>query len=337
MPSPPQPSIEVGSETYARHLEEEIRHYTDIFTDISEADPSAGTGYQPVPEVWRTLEKRATKLIRDLTGNDVFGHVVTRLDRSRPVAMISLGAGACGIEHTFARRIRSARITCVDVNATLLEQARAKAEAEDLAMRFDTADLNTVELPPAAFDLVFCHAALHHVIELEHLFAQIRRTLRPGGELIVVDVVTPNGYRMRPATRAVVNTIWQSLPPRFRINHTAYTEPRLDLGVWEADTSAAGMECIRSQDILPLLHTNFETRHYVPYYSIARRFFDTMYGPNYELTNRLDRTIFEFIWELDQHYIGTGQLDPETFFAIYSVREDAVTAPPPRAPSETRG
>lgn len=313
------PRIQIGSELYTHHLKAEINHYTDIFTNVHEADPSAGTGYQPVPEVWRTLEKRATKLIRDLTGSDVFGHVVTRLDRSRPVDMLSLGAGACGIEHTFARRVRSARITCIDINDTLLEQARTRAQSDQLQMRFVRGDLNKLELPPAACDLVFCHAALHHVIELEHLFEQVRRTLRPGGELVIVDVSTPNGYRMRPATRAIVNTLWQALPPRFRVNHTAYSEPRLDLEVWEADTSTTGMECIRSQDILPLLQTNFTARHFVPYYSLSRRFFDTMYGPNYELSNRLDRTVFEFIWELDQHYLGTGQLEPETFFGVYTI------------------
>jgi SAM-dependent methyltransferase len=312
-------SLKVGSESYARHLEEEIRHYTEIFTSVSDADPAAGTGYQPVPEVWRTLEKRAEKLIRDRTGNNVVGHVIARLDRPRRVDLVSLGAGACGIELSFARRVHSARITCVDINSTLLDQARAKADAEDLQMSFERADLNTLQLPAAAHDLVFCHAALHHVVELEHVIGQIRRTLRPGGELIVVDVITPNGYRMRPATRAVVNTLWRVIPPRFRINHTAYAEPRLDLEVCDPDTSTTSMECIRSQDILPLLNANFETRHFVPFYSISRRFFDTMYGPNYELTNTLDRSIFEFIWELDQHYISTAELEPETFFGICGI------------------
>ncbi|HET8549470.1 MAG TPA: class I SAM-dependent methyltransferase [Bryobacteraceae bacterium] len=319
MPPTDPASLKVGSESYTRHLEEEIRHYTEVFTAIPEADPAAGTGYQPVPEVWRTLEKRAERVIRDRTGNNLIGHVIARLDRIPRVDLISLGAGACGIELSFARRVRSAAITCVDINATLLEQARAKAQAEDLEMHFETADLNTLELPASAHDIVFCHAALHHVIELEHLFEQIRRTLRPDGELIVVDVITPNGYRMRPATRTVVNTLWSAIPPRFRINHTAYPEPRLDLQVCEPDTSTTSMECIRSEDILPLLNATFTSRHFVPFYSISRRFFDTMYGPNYELTNHLDRAIFEFIWELDQHYIATGELEPETFFGIYGL------------------
>ena len=63
-------------------------------------------------------------------------------------------------------------------------------------MRFSQADLNTVSLPKREFDLVFCHACLHHVLELERLAGQIRNALRPGGELVVVDVITRSGYRM---------------------------------------------------------------------------------------------------------------------------------------------
>ncbi len=47
---------------------------------------------------------------------------------------------------------------------------------------------------------------------------QITRTLRPGGELITVDVVTRNGYRMWPETREVVHALWRTLPERFRLN-----------------------------------------------------------------------------------------------------------------------
>jgi hypothetical protein len=35
-------------------------------------------------------------------------------------------------------------------------------------VRFSQADLNTVSLPKREFDLVFCHACLHHVLELEN-------------------------------------------------------------------------------------------------------------------------------------------------------------------------
>lgn len=190
-----------------------------------------------------------------------------------------------------------------------------------ISTRFEVADLNTVVLPPRAFDLVFCHASLHHIIEMERLMEQITRTLRPGGELITVDVVTRNGYRMWPETREVVHALWRTLPERFRLNHTAYPEPRVDNEIWEMDTSVGSMECIRSEDILPVLAQTFTPTAFVPFLSIGRRFLDPMYGPNYDLAAPIDKALFDWIWELDRHYIASGQLHPETFFGIYRPKE----------------
>jgi len=233
--------------------------------------------------------------------------------------MASLGSGPCGLELAFARAAPNARITCVDVNAALLELGRERAQREHLRLDFLQADLNMIRLPENAFDIVFCHATLHHVLNLERLAGEITRCLRPHGELVVVDVVTRNGYRMWPETRAVVTNIWRTLPDRFRVNHTAYGKPQLDADIWEADTSQASMECIRAEDILPVLNGSFRVREFVPYFSICRRFFDTMYGPNYDLSLPLDRALLAWIWELDLYYIVSNRLKPETFFGIFAL------------------
>jgi hypothetical protein len=114
-----------------------------------------------------------------------------------------------------------------------------------------------------------------------------------------------------------VQALWKTLPEHLRVNHTAYAEPRIDTEIWEADTSEHSMECIRSEDILPILQSAFAVECYVPYFSLSRRFFDTMYGPNYNLDMPLDRALLNWIWELDVYYLTTGQLRPETFFGIY--------------------
>jgi hypothetical protein len=113
---------------------------------------------------------------------------------------------------------------------------------------------------------------------------------------------------MRPETHAVVSNLWATLPPNFRINHTGYDKPRVDDEIWEVDQSADRMECIRSQDIMPILEANWLAEVYVPYFAISRRFFDTMYGPNYDLRQPLDRAVFDWIWELDLHYLAGGHL-----------------------------
>lgn len=58
------------------------------------------------------------------------------------------------------------------------------AEDGNRAITFDRADLETVELPAGAYDLVFSALALHYVSGLGRLLAEVHRALRPGGALV---------------------------------------------------------------------------------------------------------------------------------------------------------
>jgi SAM-dependent methyltransferase len=302
-----------GTDEYAEHIREEIQHYGRIYQEAG----ARKNLMQPVPPAWIEAETRAAKLIRYATGNDVLGHLLERLRRVPGARMLSLGSGPGGIELELARHVSDAATLCMDINPELLRLGRERAETEGLNVQFVEADLNTVDLPMRDFDVVFCHAALHHVIELERLMEEIARTLRPGGFFLTVDVVTRNGYLMWPETRDVVSAIWKTLPARFRVNHATSAGPLIDDEIWEADTRAAGMECARSEAIFPAIAECFEVAHYVPYFSLSRRFFDTMYGPSYDLTAPLDRAVFDWIWEMDVHHLATGLLRPETFFGMY--------------------
>lgn len=302
-----------GTLEYEEHVRGEIEHYGSIFKEGSGRE----TLLQPVPPSWVEVESRAAALLRRSTGQYATGHVINRLQHHSGVRMLSLGSGPGGVEIGFAKSAPLAQIVCIDLNPELLELGRLRAQESGLNVTFKEADLNTVELPQTEFDLVFCHASLHHVIELERLAEQIKRCLRPGGELIIVDIVTRNGYQMWDETREVVEALWKTLPSKFRLNHTGYAQPQIDDEIWEADTSENSMECIRSEDILQVLQTTFTTELYVPYFSLCRRFFDTMYGPNYDLEVPLDRALLDTIWELDLYYLDKKVLRPETFFGIY--------------------
>jgi SAM-dependent methyltransferase len=308
----PARDLRPGSSEYDEHMRDELAHYGRIYQEETARERLM----QPVPQAWIEAETRAAALIRRTTGEDLFGHLRAQLGEPGR-RMLSLGSGPGGIELEVAAFCPWAESLCLDINPDLLRLGRERAEERGLAVEFAEADLNTVALPDGAFDLVFCHAALHHVIALERLFEEIARALRPGGVFVTVDVVTRNGYQMWPETREIVRAIWKTLPRRLRLNHTAYPAPLIDDEIWQADTSLEGMECARSQDILPALDRRFAALHFVPYFSISRRFFDTMYGPNYDLAAPLDRAVFDWIWQMDLHYLATRQLRPETFFGIY--------------------
>jgi SAM-dependent methyltransferase len=305
--------LKPGTEEYLEHVREEIEHYGRIY----ESDAARESLMQPVPSAWTTIEMRAAQRVRDLTGNDVLGHLIALLSRRPGTRFLSLGSGPGGIEIEAVRNAPKTEALCLDINTELLQMGRERAAALNLDVRFAEADLNIVRIPPNTFDVVLCHASLHHVIELEALSDQIRGALRPGGIFLTVDIVTRNGYLMWPETREVVAAIWKTLPAKFRLNHTAYQAPLIDDDIWEIDTSVSGMECARSEDILPVLESRFAIEKFVPYFSISRRFFDTMYGPNYDLAMPLDSAIVDWIWALDIHHLETGRLRPETFFGIY--------------------
>jgi ubiquinone/menaquinone biosynthesis C-methylase UbiE len=307
---------------YERLAQEEIEHYTQIFiNDKGLTGRSARKSLlQPVPESWIEIETRAADLVREQTGADLKEHMLSRLQATSGIRMLSLGSGPGGIELALARKAPEATISCVDLNPSLVQLGQQRADEERLNVTFKSADLNVLKLPSREYDVVFCHASLHHVLELEHVIHEIEQSLRDQGELITVDVSTPNGYLMRAETRDIVRNLFRMLPARFRINHTGYAAPRVDEEIWEVDTSQASMECIRSEDIIPMLAGTFQLRHFVPYFSLCRRFFDTMYGPNYDLTRPLDAAILNFLWELDVHYLAAKKLEPETFFGIYQRR-----------------
>ncbi len=309
-----------GTRAYRRHVDEELKHYREVHSDDDHSAAVARENlFEPAPAAWDEVHELAKALIREETGNDLDGHVISRLQSRPNVRLLSLGSGPGGVELGFARQAPKSDIVCMDLNADLLRLGEECARAEHLRVSFEPADLNTVTLPPNEFDIVFCHASLHHLVELESIIEQIKRTLRPGGELFVVDVITRHGYRMWPETRKVVADLWRTLPERYRVNHTAYLSKTVDKRIYEADTRPCGMECIRSEDILPLLSSNFSTDAFVPYFSISRRFFDTMYGPNYDLSRPLDRAIVHWIWELDCEYLRANTLRPETFLGIYKL------------------
>lgn len=62
-------------------------------------------------------------------------------------------------------------------------------------MTYEVADLNTAKLPKETYDVVYVHAALHHVFQLEHLLDQIKQTLKPGVIVHVHDIFLPFDYR----------------------------------------------------------------------------------------------------------------------------------------------
>lgn len=95
--------------------------------------------------------------------------------------VVDLGCGF-GWFARWARAQGAASVLGIDLSENML--ARARAETADPAIRYQRADLETLDLPPKAFDLAYSSLAFHYVKDFGRLAGTIFRSLRPGSALV---------------------------------------------------------------------------------------------------------------------------------------------------------
>jgi SAM-dependent methyltransferase len=102
---------------------------------------------------------------------------------SRQVLEIGLGEGADAEQLIH----RGARWSGVDLTEESVERVRTRLSLRGLPYE-DLQQGSVLSLPFAdnSFDLVFSHGVLHHVPDIQQAQHEIRRVLRPGGELVVM-------------------------------------------------------------------------------------------------------------------------------------------------------
>jgi SAM-dependent methyltransferase len=101
---------------------------------------------------------------------------------------------ACGAAHAAEQAAPHVRLVVgVDLTPALLEvgieRLRQAGIANVLLQEGNAADLPLVD---ASFDLVMCRGALHHFSRPEAAIAEMARVCRPGGRVVVSDMVPPS-------------------------------------------------------------------------------------------------------------------------------------------------
>ncbi len=76
------------------------------------------------------------------------------------------------------------RATATDISPGMLKALRANAVGLRLKVRTVEAEAEELPFEDGSFDLVFGHAVLHHIPDLERAFEEFHRVLRPDGVLV---------------------------------------------------------------------------------------------------------------------------------------------------------
>jgi SAM-dependent methyltransferase len=106
------------------------------------------------------------------------------------------------------------RLTATDISPGML--TRLSTTAEELGLEVKTVRAEAEELPfeDERFDIVFGHAVLHHIPNLQRAMAEFRRVLRPGGTVAFCGEPSRYGDRLAALPKRaglVLAPVWRRL------------------------------------------------------------------------------------------------------------------------------
>jgi ubiquinone/menaquinone biosynthesis C-methylase UbiE len=99
--------------------------------------------------------------------------------------------------------------TCTDISPGMLSALEGNAARLGLQVRTAACDAAALPFEDGSFDLVFGHAVLHHLPDLDRAFAEFHRVLRPGGTLFFAGEPSRRGDRIAALPKRVA---WRLSP-----------------------------------------------------------------------------------------------------------------------------
>ena len=121
------------------------------------------------------------------------------------IRMLDVACGAGQIALPAARA--GAHVTGIDLAANLVKQARARAQAEKLAIQFEQGDAEYLPYEDGSFDIVVSLIGAMFAPQPERVAAELVRVCKPGGRIVMANW-TPEGF-----VGQLFKTIGKHVPP----------------------------------------------------------------------------------------------------------------------------
>jgi len=121
---------------------------------------------------------------------------------------------AVGTGRNFTFYPQGVRLSGIDLSPTMLDIARKKAEELGVDADLREGDAQQLPFPDASFDTVVCTLSLCNIPDDRRAIAEMKRVLRPGGRLLLLDHI-----RASSKVWLAVQRVLEPLPRTFACEH----------------------------------------------------------------------------------------------------------------------
>ncbi len=236
---------------------------------------------------------------------------------------LSLGCGATDIEIFASRQGLFRSLTALDASPASLETARRSAGSQGVSnIEFGLADLNRLDLPRSAYDVVLMNMSLHHVKELRETLSQVRGSLRPDSRVLINEFIGPRQFQFTDVQLEIVEQLLRVLPPFWRQDIATGGEKtrynRMPVEHWNvADPS----EAIRSDRIVPEIERQFHVLERIDYGGTVLNLLLEHIIHNFDPAESKDVTAIRLLAEFESILIAKGVLPSDfTMMVLKSKR-----------------
>ncbi len=157
-------------------------------------------GHYIPPLRYHWLTRLYDPIVRLTTRENTFRRALLQQVAPRPHdQVLDLGCGTATLTITLAQTYPLAAVTGLDADTQALAIARDKTRQAGAAVNFEQGSSSRMPFSDASFDRVVSSLFFHHLTpgEKSATLAEVRRVLKPGGELHIADWGKPTNLLMR--------------------------------------------------------------------------------------------------------------------------------------------
>lgn len=222
---------------------------------------------------------------------------------------LTLGCGAGDLERGLAKHGLCAEHDGYDVSDVAIDRATRLANDSLLShVHYTALDINRVQLPRNRYDMVFGVMSVHHFERLEHIFAQVRRSLKPAGLFFLNEFIGPTQFQWTDRQISITNALLQFLPERYRRAGSGQLKSAVSRPTIAEMNAVDPSESIRSGEIVDVLSQNFSIVSRRDYGGTILHLLLEGIARNFDYGNSVDMRFLRALFDLEDLLLDSGEI-----------------------------